>query len=220
MIAAHPPPPMLLDHAAGTLPLAADVLVATHIALCARCRSELAVLEEAAGAFLDELPPVPGDDEAGLAALLGALDGPLPPPTAPMPFPDAPPEDLLPGPLRRLVGPSADLKWRTTLPGVGTRALLDFGLAGIPASLEEVYPGHKVPTHGHEGVELTLVLAGGYTDRDSHYARGDVQVVGAETVHGLHIDDEGFSCVLLSIRSGPRLPDGLKARVASWLGAI
>ncbi|MCO4772165.1 MAG: cupin domain-containing protein [Deltaproteobacteria bacterium] len=221
MIDHHVPDSMLLDHVAGTLPMVADVLVATHLALCPRCRGEVAMMEDAAGAMLADVEPVAADDDALLANLLGRLDDPLPQDTVgPAPFATAPPEALLPKPLRCVVGPSKDLVWSTSLPAVGKRVPLDLDLAGVPATLERVFPGRSVPSHGHEGVELTLVLAGGYTDGPGHFVRGDVQVVGPETVHSLNIDDDGEDCVLLSVRSAGRVPDGLKARIAKWLGAI
>lgn len=221
MTAHHVPDTMLLDHATGTLPVAADVLVATHLSLCPRCRGDLAMIEGAAGAMLESIEPAAGDDEAGLAAILGILDAPLPAPTVPAaPCASSPPEDLLPTPLRWMVGSSNDLKWRTSMPGVARRSVLDFGLGDVAATLEEVRPGQTVPKHGHEGIELTMVLAGGYTDNQNHYLRGDVQVVGPETVHSPLMDDEGEHCILLSIRSAARVPDGLAARIASWIGAL
>jgi len=221
MTSHHPPDAMLLDHVAGTLPVMVDVLVATHLALCPRCRAEVAMMEAAAGKLLEETEAVAGDVDAELDALMGLLDGPLPANTVPpAPFANAPPEALLPKPLRCVVGPSKDLAWTTSMPGAGLRVTLAEGLGGIPATLERVYPGKEVPTHGHEGPELTLVLAGGYDDPSGDYIRGDVQVVGPETVHSLHIHDEGEDCILLSIRGGARLPKGMKARIASWIGAI
>lgn len=221
MTSHHVPDPMLLDHVAGTLPFVVDVLVATHLTLCPRCRAEVAMMEAAAGTLLEEAEAVAGDSDAELDALMGMLDGPLPAPSAPpLPFADAPGEAFLPKPLLSVVGPSKDLAWRTNAPGVGKRVTLDYDLGGIPATLERVYPGREVPTHGHEGPELTLVLAGGYSDDSGEFVRGDVQVVGPETVHGLDIHDENEDCILLSIRGGERIPQGLKARIAKWIGAI
>ena len=221
MIEHHLPDTMLLDRAAGSLPVALDVLVASHLTLCPRCRSELTILEEAAGALLLGITPTAGDDEAGLAALLGRLDGPLPAPHAPPPpHRSAPADSLLPAPLLQFVGPHADLRWRTLLPGVARRVTLGLELAGVAATLEEVRPGFRVPQHGHAGVEITMVLVGGYADAGRRYARGDVQVVGPETVHGLEIDDDGQPCLLLSIRSGARVPQSTAARFARWIGAL
>jgi len=220
MIRHHLPDTMLLDHAAGTLPPAVPTLVATHLTLCPTCRGMLAVLEGLAGQMLAGLPPVDGDDEAGLAALLERLDEPEPEPTVLLPAWNDGGEFLLPAPLRRLTGPSANLQWRPSAPGIGRRVALTEELGGIASTLEEVWAGKEVPNHGHRGIEITLVLAGGYTDEQGHYGRGDVQVVGPETVHGLQIDDDGEPCLLLSVRSAARVPHGLKARIASWIGAI
>lgn len=220
MIRHHLPDSLLAEHVAGTLPLALDVLVATHLALCPTCRAGTAALEEAAGALLDAAPPVPGDDAANLEALLLRLDEPAPAPTAaPPPRPDTPPDPLFPAPLRYWTGPSAQLSWSTTVPGVAQRVVLPLELEGIPVTLEQMRPGKKVPRHGHDAPEMTLLLDGGYDDGAGQYRRGDVQVVGPEREHSLAIDDDG-PCILLSMRMGDRLPRELAAHVARWLGAL
>ena len=218
MIQHHLPAALLLDYVAGTLPEAVGVLVATHLALCPGCRAEAALLEDAAGLLLADEPGAPEDD-AGLAALLALLDTPEAPPTVP-PLPAPPPDTVLPMPLRAYVGPYADLPWTTTLPGVSSRVELPLLFADVPVTLERVRPGRFVPRHGHDGLEITLVLSGGYQDRGLGYARGDVSALGPETTHSLQIDDDGEDCLLLSVRSGARVPDSLYARIASWLGAL
>jgi len=213
----HLPAALLLDHVAGTLPEAVGVLVATHLALCPACRAEVVLLEDAAGALIEDAGPA--GDSAGLDALLARLDEPEAPPTVP-PLPPVATDTTLPMPLRGYVGPFRDLPWKTTLPGVASRVELPLDFAGIPVTLERVRAGRVVPPHGHDGLEITLVLAGGYQDRGAGYARGDVSALGPETTHGLQIDDDGEDCLLLSVRSGARVPEGLYARIASWIGAL
>ncbi|WP_332308091.1 zf-HC2 domain-containing protein, partial [Elstera litoralis] len=53
----HPPESLLIDYAAGTLPEAISLLVATHLTYCPTCRKEMAALEAVGGAMLDSLPP-------------------------------------------------------------------------------------------------------------------------------------------------------------------
>lgn len=217
MIRHHLPASLLLDHVAGTLPEAVGVLVATHLALCPRCRTEAALLEDAAAALVFDAPSAP--DPTGLDALLARLDEPEAPPTVP-PLPAPAPDTVLPMPLRAYVGPFDALDWTTTLPGVASRVELPLAFGDVPVTLERVRAGRAVPPHGHDGLEITLVLAGGYQDRGEPYARGDLSALGPETTHGLQIDDDGEDCVLLSVRSGRRVPEGLVARVASWIGAL
>ena len=69
----HPSEELLLDHAAGALAEASALIVATHLALCPRCRADVAALE-AAGAGLLEAEETGAFDEALLEGALARLD--------------------------------------------------------------------------------------------------------------------------------------------------
>ncbi len=90
---------------------------------------------------------------------------------------DAETQRLIPLPLRHHLGSSLDrLAWRRVGP-----LLQEFRLPlrseNIRASLLKVRRGAHLPCHSHPGLEVTLVLAGGYRDDDDNrYARGDVSV--------------------------------------------
>ena len=62
--------------------------------------------------------------------------------------------------------------------------------------------GRPVPEHGHNGREMTLVLAGSFKDEFGSFSRGDVQDVDQDTVHqpvaGM-VED----CVCLAVTDAP-----------------
>ena len=51
----------LMSFAAGALPDALSAVAAAHVAMCARCRREMASLESIGGALMAGLPPVAVD---------------------------------------------------------------------------------------------------------------------------------------------------------------
>jgi putative transcriptional regulator len=55
----HPGGERLVDYASGALPEPLALLVATHLALCPRCRRATAELEAVGGALLEGLAPAP-----------------------------------------------------------------------------------------------------------------------------------------------------------------
>lgn len=207
----HPVPELLAAYAAGSLDEGRGLLIATHLALCPRCRRDVARFECVGGGVLDALPPTPMDDHA-LDAVLARLDGiqerrrPASGKTAP----GAPPP-LLPQPLRDYVGGSLEtLSWRRMGGGIEQATLLE--RAGTRARLFRIQGGVRIPDHGHHGNELTLVLAGGFTDPSGHYARGDVADVGSDTEHH-PVADPGEVCVCLAVTDAPLRLTGLVGRL-------
>ena len=49
----------LMSYAAGSLPEALAAVLAAHLALCSRCRLEVAGLERIGAVLFDRIPPVP-----------------------------------------------------------------------------------------------------------------------------------------------------------------
>ena len=70
------------------------------------------------------------------------------------------------------------------------------------AHLLKIPVGRPVPEHGHNGLELTLVLAGCFKDEFGSFSRGDVQDVDQDTVHqpvaGM-VED----CICLAVTDAP-----------------
>ena len=166
MITRHPTEPTLAAYAAGSLPYAIGLIVATHLGQCPTCRRALDTLEATGGALLEDLPPV-SLAPAALDQLLGRVDEPAPP-SRPILNPD------LPAPLNRTpLG-----RWWPAGRGIRYRPLRTTGPAW--GGLLLVQPGRSLMPHGHIGLELTCVLSGAFVDGDHEYGAGDLAEPAAD----------------------------------------
>lgn len=209
MIPAHHPDDLLLaGYAAGTLDEATSLVIATHLALCPACRDAVALFEAVGGALLDDVEPAPMAPDA-LPALMARLDreetrGPAPAEAAgPAGVPE--PAPALPRPLRDYVGGDLDaVCWKRLIRGVDLHDI-PVGSSGggrIKVRLMRVKAGVAVPQHTHEGIEMTLVLAGGFSDASGHYRRGDLASSDSDVDHR-PIADEGTDCVCVALTDAP-----------------
>lgn len=176
----HPGDELLLAYGAGTLDEATSLLVATHLALCPRCRRRLDLAESIGGEWMNRTRANGTVDETGSDSAMAFApedDEPAGPATAGSgPF-------LLPQPLRGYAGgDAADLGWRAVGGGIRQVRLKTRG-KGAKARLLSIAAGTRVPEHSHGGEELTLVLAGSLYDRGKWYRRGDVDAADASVVH-------------------------------------
>lgn len=208
----HPDGAVLIDHASGALPESVAVVVATHLALCPICRGRARVLDAIGGALLEAVEPdavTPGCRDAVLARL---DDGPL----AAAGRPSAPDGDArMPHPLRRLIGDPGRLEWQRVTRGAEVAELMvsrgrRAGVADVRTLLVRLDGNLSYPGHVHRGLEMNLVLEGGYEDASGRYARGDLAVNAAGTEHAPRAAAEG--CLCLSAVAAPL--DGATGAVA------
>lgn len=202
MIRHHPPSELLMDYATGALAEARALAIAAHVGLCDLCRAELRRLEAVGGALLAAEPDAEPFDDRLLRAALERLDAPEARPAAPPAAPDDATRRLLPSALWPYVaGGIGRLAWKTV--GIGVReAVLPAGRGGHRASLLRIAAGRRIAKHTHGGEEMTLVLAGGFTDGDRHYARGDFALADATTEHR-PVADPGEDCISLAVLDAP-----------------
>lgn len=209
-ISHHIPAEILAAYAAGSLPPAFSLVVASHVSMCADCRAELAAQEAAGGVVLEAI----GTEavSAGLkSSVLGMLDAPAPP----MP---APPKrtGIYPGPLMGALNGRLP-KWRAL--GGGVRQCVIGGDKAGVSRLLFIPPGRAVPDHGHSGLELTLVLQGGFSDKTGHFDVGDVEVADPDLDH-VPVADEGAPCIVLASTDAPLRFRGLLPRLLQPLFGI
>lgn len=197
----HPDPEVLLAYAAGGLDEASSVLVATHLALCPRCRAEAGRLDAIGGALTAELPPAPLAPGA-LDAALARLDAaPEPPPVPPAPVDDETRRSV-PEPLRSYLGGSlGTLPWRWRGPAMRELPVA-IGDGRIRASLLRVRGGASMLAHTHEGVETTLVLRGAFRDGGADFRRGDVATATGDNDHR-PVAAPGEDCLCFAVIDGP-----------------
>jgi putative transcriptional regulator len=193
-ITRHPDDSTLLSYAAGALPAALAVVVAAHVAVCPRCRDEVAAIEVLGGALLAGLPGAalqrPGPEAPqverrphAMPARIGSAGGPA----------------EVPAPLARLVGGDLDaLRWRWVKPGSWLRRVPFAGAGRL--HLFKCSPSITLPEHGHEGSELTLVLRGTLSDSTGRYGPGDVCDLDESTEHTPMAGVEGCICVVAQDR--------------------
>lgn len=211
----HVPEEILASYAAGASDEAEALLVATHLALCPRCRALCGSLDALGGALLSPGgPPEVAVAEDALSSLLARLDEPESP--RPKLVPPAGPLDI-PMPLRALTGPLAQVPFRATTPGIW-RFDLPMSTRERPVALVSIRPGLSIPPHRHASTERGLVLQGGFTDDLGHYLRGDVSIRTSEDAHAHEqLIDEGERCVVFMVDDGPKLPTTALGRVVNFL---
>lgn len=206
----HPTDDLLLAYAAGSLDQAMSLLVASHLTLCPRCRAEVSRAEALGGALLDEQPPSGSLDHL-LDALLCRLDDPEPIVTRPAPI--TRPGSILPRPLQQAVGGDLDgLRWKRLGQGLEQALVMQSGRSR--ARLYRIAPGLRIPEHGHDGTELTLVLQGGFSDVNGHYLPGDIATADEDVVHR-PTADETVPCICLAVTDAPLRLTGLVGRLVS-----
>lgn len=204
----HLTEPLLMGYAAGTLPEAFNLVVATHISMCDDCRAALAGYEAVGGEVMMDTAPVDVAEDA-LAATLALIDGGK---FADKPAPVRTKDSVFPGPLQDYVTGDIDsLKWRKVGGGVSQLVLKTSKDASV--RLLRIPAGTAVPDHGHRGTELTLVLQGAFTDEEDRFGAGDVEVAN-EDLHHTPVAEEGMDCICLAATDAPLRFNGLVPRIA------
>lgn len=204
----HPSDALLVGYGAGSLGEGLSLAVALHLARCPDCRAAMRDIEAVGGALLEDLPPAPLE-RLTLADTLAGLD--LGPAFIPLRRPSAG-DPGLPGPLRPYVGALSTMPWQRLAPGVRRVELLPRTPRGGSAQLLRIAPGTALPHHGHGGLELTVVLAGSFTDELGRYGAGDVAEADGEVLHQ-PIADGHEECLCLIATDAPLRFTGLMGRL-------
>ena len=69
-----------------------------------------------------------------------------------------------------------------------------------------------MPEHGHNGLELTMVLAGSFTDDGARFGRGDVETADVGVEHQ-PVAEAGDACICLAVTDAPLRFRGPVARL-------
>lgn len=192
---------LLSDFAAGTLPLPVRRIVEAHLEMTRGNRGFVEALEMIGGAELETIEPVPVTDREAMLAAIFASDAAPAARAAERPAPSARPADALPAALAPyLPGGLSTAKWRRLLPSLKECQLDEQD--GIVTKLMWVRRGAAIPSHTHHGTEITLVIAGGFTDGPHHVARGGI-VVADDSVDHRPIADADEDCICVAITDAP-----------------
>ncbi len=203
---------LLAEYSAGALPLPLHVLMASHLELSTRNRGYVDALETALGQDMEMA--CDGGDVRHRSERLEAIfaDAGLAP-RAPAQKARASRGDILPAPLADYLGkPLDEVKWKSKLLGLKEAQIET--VDGVEASLLWVKAGRRMPSHTHEGSEITLVLSGAFSDMHGHYGRGDVAVADAEIDHRPMIDPSA-DCICFVVTDAPLRLTGPIGRIFS-----
>jgi len=186
---------VLMSYSAGSLPEAFSLAVACHVSLCPQCRGTLEGFEAMGGAVLEQS----GKAELAEGSLKATLDKIAAPQK--MVTPKDYPISAFPAPLQEYVGGGPKhVQWRKIGGGV-KQAILPTS-TNASARLLYIPAGMAVPNHSHNGLELTLVLQGAFSDKIDTFARGDVEF-GDEDLTHTPIAEVGPDCICLAATDAP-----------------
>lgn len=201
---------ILLNYSAGTLDEASGLLVATHLALCPHCRARNARANSLGGYLLESIEVAPVSMVMRDAVLSRIRNEVLSPEVKP-PSP-ASADATIPDPLRSYLGGDLeDLHWKRLAPRVQQIAVPTADHRS-QARLLRFQSGLTVPSHGHNGRELTLVLSGSLCDRDTVLYRGDIAETDERTEHQ-PFAGAGEDCICLAVTDAPLRFKGVLARL-------
>lgn len=188
----HIPDHILAAYAAGTLSHPFAVAVASHVSMCDQCRASLGAHQAVGGAVLEgsAAVAVSGGMKADLLAQLG------------MPWQLQPRYDrkgIYPAPIVEALR-GEDPKWKRLGGGV-RQSILHAGPQGT-VRLLYIPGGQAVPDHGHNGLEMTLVLQGSFSDETGRFGVGDIEIADEDLDH-TPIADPGEACICLAATDAP-----------------
>ncbi|MEJ6404529.1 ChrR family anti-sigma-E factor [Yoonia sp. 2307UL14-13] len=205
---------LLMGYAAGTLPEAFNLVVATHISMCDDCRAALAAYEAVGGEVIAEVDPIDVAEDA-LAATMALIETGA--------VKDVRPKlhkanGVFPAPLQEYVkGDIEGVKWRKIGGGVSQMILPTSKDASV--RLLHIPAGAAIPDHGHRGTELTLVLQGAFVDEEDRFGAGDIEVANEDLNH-TPVAEMGEDCICLAATDAPLKFHGLIPRIAQRFARI
>lgn len=190
MINYHPNQELLTLHAQGKLPLSLSIAISAHSELCSHCADNIEKLTLSASqdSFNDEssetiTPQMSGIEmDAELEAMLSSMmqmDDSIDesPSQAKVSVNVKGQQYNLPSAFRQQVINN----WQ----GIGkvSRLRLETGEPQARASLLHIDKNGEIPHHTHKGEELTLLLAGEFSDEYNTYTAGDFMLLNSDHEH-------------------------------------
>ena len=184
-----------MGYAAGILPEAFSLVVATQMSISDEARARLASYEAIGGGILED------SDEAEMKpnAFKQTLKD-IDIPTKKRPLPPMV-EGIFPKPLQKYVGNDLNaIKWKNI--GRGVRQAILKTDKHATARLIYIPAGTAMPNHGHNRLEMTLVLQGEFHDKEDFFARGDIEI-GDENLHHTPTASGNGPCICLAASDAP-----------------
>jgi putative transcriptional regulator len=181
---------LLMGYAAGALPQAFDLVVATHVSLSDDARARLAGFEELGGVVLSDMEEAELAEDS-LEQTLARIAG------TPVRRKSRSYRRTVsfPAPLRKIVGgDEGAVKWRSL--GTGAKQCVLHNEDGVSARLLYIPAGQAMPEHGHRGMELTLGAQGRLPRRNRSFRARRRRI--RRSGHGPHPGcRDGEDCICL-----------------------
>lgn len=210
IVSHHPSEDLLASFATGTLDEAEHLVVAVHVAGCARCGRFVRAMEQLAAAALEDADPAPMVSGAFDLVISRILEPPKAGAPRPLPASGAAQDAGLPELLRRYrIG-----KRRRVAPGVSMQPIELSGTGKARAFLLQSAPGTRMLEHSHLGTELTCVLKGSFSHQGGRYGPGDFDYGDDDVDHRPIVGDEG-PCLCLVAMTGELRINGFFGRLIS-----
>lgn len=207
---------ILMGYATGSLPEAFNLMVAAHLSLCDTCRAQAESFDAVGGEVLDDSmsnsAAMTSDSLTATMALIadGAMNEKV--------HVRHKADPVLPKPLQDYVGSSVDdINWRSV--GMGVKQAILPTSSGASARLLFIPAGAAMPDHGHQGVEMTMVLKGAFQDDDGYFARGDVEIADSD-LHHTPVADIHEDCICLAVTDAPLKFEGLLPKIVQRFARI
>ncbi|WP_318434605.1 ChrR family anti-sigma-E factor [Photobacterium leiognathi] len=207
LIKHHPSKQLLEQHIQGQLSLSLSIAVAAHIELCPHCQQlEASLTPKIADISWSQCQNKTNDlnhdlkVDASFAAMLSDIvendeDLTLYQPPKPKVIECKGLTYTLP----RAFNQFNELNWH----GLGkiSRARLPVNEGEVRSSLLHIDSGGAIPAHKHKGYELTLLLAGDFSDENGHYVAGDFILL--DESHHDHSPKTTNGCLCYTVSNAP-----------------
>jgi len=214
---------------AGALIESISLVVASHISNCPDCRKRRDQLEDIGGIQLQHTEPEDMSPDA-LEKVMIKLG------KQKLPLASDPPNDSIssfsnessprrgnpeiPKPLRAYVPDRLeDVDWKSMAPGIKYFAIAGLNTADGTLSLLKIAPGVNIPEHRHQGIELTQVLKGSFSDEIGRFGVGDIADFDDDIEHQ-PIADTNEACICLIATEAPLKFTGLMPRLVQYFSGM
>jgi putative transcriptional regulator len=214
---------------AGALIESISLVVASHISNCPDCRKRRDQLEDIGGIQLQHTEPEDMSPDA-LEKVMIKLG------KQKLPLASDPPNDSIssfsnessprrgnpeiPKPLRAYVPDRLeDVDWKSMAPGIKYFAIAGLNTADGTLSLLKIAPGVNIPEHRHQGIELTQVLKGSFSDEVGRFGVGDIADLDDDIKHQ-PIADTNEACICLIATEAPLKFTGLMPRLVQYFSGM
>ena len=195
----HPDADQLVDYSSGGLSPALCVSVSAHLHFCETCRLHNDQLVEIGGVLLEDTTPEQMG-ECALEDVLTLIDKDTDQEVEPAKQDSSPELEQLPTMVRNLL-PERGPKWRFLSPSLQV-SKIPVGETRFELSLHKIKAGGKTPNHDHNGLEVTVVLTGSFSDDAGVYNEGDFIIRRPGDIHK-PIASQDHECISLSVEEAP-----------------